>query len=50
VSRGSIPVYFGDDDVHQHLPCSECVLDVKQFKSVEALAAGAYTRPLFIST
>jgi len=39
LSRGSIPVYFGDDDVHRHLPCRECVLDVKKFASVEALVA-----------
>lgn len=39
LSRGSIPVYFGDEDVHQYLPCQDCVLDVKKFPSVEALVA-----------
>ena len=38
LSRGSVPVYFGDEDVHRHLPCDECVLDVKKFPSAEALA------------
>ena len=37
LSRGSIPVYFGDEDIHRYLPCEECVLDVKKFDSVEAL-------------
>ena len=38
LTRGSVPVYFGDDDVHRHLPCDECVLDVKKFPTAEALA------------
>lgn len=37
LSRGSVPVYFGDSDVHDLLPCEECVLDVKKFPSVDAL-------------
>ena len=37
LSRGSIPVYFGDEDVHKYLPCEDCVLDVKKFASVDEL-------------
>ena len=38
ISRGSIPVYFGDQDVKKYLPCSECVLDVRDFATAEDLA------------
>lgn len=39
LSRGSVPVYFGDEDVYRYLPCQDCILDVKRFESVEKLAA-----------
>ena len=38
LSRGSIPVYYGDAEVKKSLPCSECVLDVRDFESAQALA------------
>ena len=39
LSRGSVPVYFGDGEVKAHLPCDECVLDVRDFPDAQSLAA-----------
>ena len=45
LTRGSIPVYYGDGEYKKHLPCYDeitdtapCVLDVRDFPSAAALA------------
>lgn len=39
LSRGSIPVYFGSDEVYDVLPSKDAIVDVKKFESAAALAA-----------
>ena len=46
LTRGSVPVYYGDGEYKKHLPCYDassntapCVLDVRDFPSAAALAA-----------
>ena len=38
LSRGSIPVFYGSDDIYKYLPDPNAILDVKKFDSVDALA------------
>ena len=46
LTRGSVPVYYGDGEYKKHLPCYDeatnaapCVLDVRDFPTAAALAA-----------
>lgn len=38
LSRGSVPLYFGTDDVYELLPDRDAIVDLRQFDSVESLA------------
>jgi hypothetical protein len=42
LSRGSIPIYFGSDDVYDYLPDPAAIIDVKKFKNAAQL--GEYLR------
>jgi hypothetical protein len=39
LSRGSIPVYYGSDDIYKYLPDPDAIVDVKKFKTLDELAA-----------
>lgn len=42
LSRGSIPIYFGTDDVYDMLPNADAIVDLKKFNSPKELADRLY--------
>jgi hypothetical protein len=42
LTRGSVPIYFGTDDVYDQLPSPDAIIDLKKFKSPRELADRLY--------
>ena len=46
LSRGSVPIYFGTDDIYDILPSPDAIIDLKKFKSPQELVRpGRYSCP-----
>ena len=42
LTRGSVPIYFGTEDIYDQLPSRDAIIDLREFKSTRALADRLY--------